>query len=88
MNEIAAEALVPADWVKRETADAPKGIPFKAWPLGDRQRLRGTFNVSNQMLGIRLTELGITPSSGYANNGLVNRQCCVPWDHRTPTNES
>lgn len=69
MNEIAAEALVPADWVKRETADAPKGIPFKAWPLGDRQRLRGTFNVSNQMLGIRLTELGITPSSGYANNG-------------------
>ena len=69
MNEIAAEALVPADWVKHETANAPEGIPFKAWPLKDRQRLRDKFNVSNQMLGIRLTELGITPSSGYSNNG-------------------
>ena len=69
MNQLAAEAMVPAEWARRETVDAPKGIPFKEWPLKDRQRLRSTFNVSNQMLGIRLTELRITPSSGYVNNG-------------------
>lgn len=69
MNEIAAEALVPTEWLRHETVDSPQGTPFKSWPLKERQRLHTTFNVSNQMMGIRLTELGITPSSGYANNG-------------------
>ena len=69
MNQVAAEALVPAEWIRRETANAPRTIPFKSWPSSERVRLHNIFNVSNQMLGIRLTELGITPSSGYANEG-------------------
>ena len=69
MNRIAAESLAPAWWVQLETADSPRDIPFKSWPLKEKQRLRGIFNVSNQMMGIRLTELGITPSSGYTTDG-------------------
>ena len=69
MNEIAAESLVPAEWIRHETSNAHKTIPFKAWPTSERLRLHDIFNVSNQMLGIRLTDLGITPSSGYANQG-------------------
>ena len=67
VNQIAAQTLVPAEWARRETSSSPKGMAFKEWPLQERQRLRAVFNVSNQMLGNRLTELGITSSNGYAN---------------------
>lgn len=67
INQVAAQTLVPAEWARRVTSSSPKGIMFKQWPLLERQRLRAIFNVSNQMLGYRLTELGISSGNGYAN---------------------
>ena len=69
MNQIAAEALVPAHWVRRETSTSSGRSEFVSWPHSERTRLRGLFNVSRQMLGQRLTELGITTNSGYVHNG-------------------
>ena len=67
VNRVAAQTLVPDAWAMRETVSSPQGISFKEWPLSEKQRLRAIFNVSNQMLGNRLTELGVTSRNGYAN---------------------
>ena len=64
-NGLAAETLVPAEWLRAEVGDAPTGLTYREWPQAERSRLRDTFNVSNQVLGIRLKDLGLATDSGY-----------------------
>ena len=65
MNRVAAEVLVPERWVREETVDHGYSMIFKEWPSHERARLKTTFGVSSQMLGIRLKELGIVRDHGY-----------------------
>ncbi len=65
MNRIAAEVLVPQEWIREEIALRPKSEIYKKWPTTEKRRLTGLFHVSNQMMGIRLKELGIVRDDGY-----------------------
>ena len=70
MNRIAAEVLVPEQWVIRETDDHRFPMSFKEWPVYERVRLSKIFGVSNQMMGIRLKELGVVHDDGYRSSAL------------------
>lgn len=68
MNRIAAEILVPEYWIKQETINHPDSQVFKEWTNAERNRLTSIFKVSNQMMGIRLKELGIVQDDGYSTS--------------------
>lgn len=70
MNRIAAETLVPEEWVRELASSLEFKQSLKASPRATRTILKHTFKVSSQMLGIRLKELGIVESSGYSRTGF------------------
>ena len=70
MNRIAAETMVPEEWVRELASRLDFEQSLKASPRATRTILRSAFRVSSQMLGIRLKELGIVESSGYSNTGF------------------
>ena len=78
MNKIAAEVLVPEDWLREEAPDNPPSPIFKDWPVKERRNLTRLFGVSSEMMGIRLMELGIVADHGYAkspwSDGNIRRQ--------------
>lgn len=64
-NQLAAEVLVPEDWLRSEVAEIPEGLSYREWPQRERTRLRDIFNVSNAVIGIRLEDIGLVEDSGY-----------------------
>ena len=70
MNRIAAETLVPEEWVREIASSLEFRQSLKSSPRATRTVLKQTFKVSSQMLGIRLQELGIVESSGYSRTGF------------------
>ncbi len=72
MNSIAAETLVPEQWIRDETIHHSFSTVFREWPRRERSRLTATFGVSTQMMGIRLKELGIVREHGYRSSAWGN----------------
>lgn len=69
MNEVAAEVLVPEEWLRQETSRELRHLAFKEWPASAKSALTKTFGVSAQMMAIRLHELGLAARSKYAKSG-------------------
>lgn len=79
MNRIAAEVLLPRDWLRRETNAEGRDVPFVEWPASARKSLTETFAVGSRFMASRLAELGLAEKGDYAQSpeqvvGQQNRE--------------
>lgn len=63
-NKVAASALVPQELLSQILEGETLGSAFREWPAPVRTALRRAFRVSNDVIGIRLSQLGIVTDPG------------------------
>ena len=64
-NRLSSATLLPRDMLSRALPTWVGSKRYCEWPWRTKRKLRRTFNVSNQVIGIRLKELSYVTDSGY-----------------------